>query len=36
MSASSPALTARVCSPEAPYDRLKLTPSPCGVFWNMG
>ena len=35
-SASRPALIARVCSPEAPYDCVKLTPSPAGVFWNIG
>ena len=35
-SASRPALIARVCSPDAPYDCEKLTPSPAWVFWNSG
>ena len=33
-SADSPAATARLCSPDAPYDCEKLTPCPAGVFWN--
>ena len=36
MSASRPALTARACSPEAPYDCLKSTSSPCGGLLEHG
>ena len=36
MSAGSPAATARLWSPEAPYDCEKLTPWPAPVFWNAG
>src|SRR5439155_24020866 len=36
MSASSPAATARLCSPEAPYDCEKLTSLPVDVFWKAG
>ena len=36
MSASRPALTARVCSPEEPYDCVKSTSLPAAVFWNAG
>ena len=35
-SAFSPASTARLCSPEAPNEDLKPTPSPSPVFWNAG
>ena len=35
-SAFSPASTARLCSPEAPNEDLKPTPSPSPVFWNWG
>ena len=35
-SAGRPAATARLWSPEAPYDCWKLTPLPAGVFWNAG
>ena len=35
-SALRPASTARLCSPEAPKDDLKPTPSPSPVFWNSG
>src|SRR3954463_16733293 len=35
-SASSPDATARLCSPEAPYDCEKLTPWPAPVFWKAG
>src|SRR4249920_1271884 len=31
-----PATTARLWSPEAPKELLKLTPSPADVFWNAG
>src|SRR5258707_14622646 len=34
MSAGRPATTARVWSPDAPYDCVKLTPAPPGVFSN--
>ena len=34
MSASSPAATARLCSPDAPYDWENVTPLPAWVFWN--
>src|SRR3978361_273406 len=33
-SALSPAMTARAWSPDAPYDCVKLTPLPAGVFWK--
>jgi hypothetical protein len=35
-SAFSPASTARLCSPDAPKEDLKPTPSPAPVFWNAG
>src|SRR4029079_9828435 len=35
-SAFRPASTARLCSPEAPKEDLKPTPSPAPVFWNSG
>src|SRR3954447_14601952 len=35
-SASSPEATARLCSPDAPYDCEKLTSLPAEVFWNAG
>ena len=35
-SALRPASTARLCSPEAPKEDLKPTPSPSPVFWNSG
>ncbi len=31
-----PATTARLWSPEAPKESLKLTPLPCGVFSKAG
>ncbi len=36
MSAERPAATARLWSPEAPYDCEKLTPWPAGVFCKAG
>ena len=36
MSALRPALTARACSPEAPYDCENETSLPAAVFWNIG
>ena len=36
MSASSPAATARLCSPDAPYDCEKETSLPAAVFWKAG
>src|SRR6266542_4227544 len=35
-SADSPFLTARLCSPDAPYDCVKETPLPAAVFWKAG
>ena len=35
-SASSPAFTARACSPDEPYDCEKETSLPAAVFWNIG
>src|SRR3954468_12425711 len=32
-SAGRPLPTARLCSPDAPYDWLNFTPLPCSVFW---
>jgi hypothetical protein len=34
MSAFNPEATARLCSPDAPYDCEKLTSLPTAVFWN--
>jgi hypothetical protein len=31
-----PLATARLCSPEEPYDWLNETPLPSGVCWNAG
>src|SRR5450756_1342950 len=35
-SAGSPASTALLCSPDAPYDSLNLTFAPASVFWKAG
>src|SRR5919197_634362 len=35
-SAESPAATARLCSPDAPYDCENVTSLPAAVFWNAG
>src|SRR5262245_51601431 len=35
-SAGSPFRTARLWSPDGPYDWVKLTPCPAWVFWNAG
>src|SRR4051812_25401686 len=35
-SAASPPSTARLWSPDAPYDSLMVTPAPAGVFWKAG
>ncbi len=34
MSAGRPCSTARLCSPDAPYDWSNVTPWPAGVFWK--
>src|SRR5659263_548863 len=35
-SAGSPASTARLCSPDEPYDSLSSTSLPAAVFWKAG
>src|SRR5450759_61738 len=35
-SAGSPASTARLCSPDEPYDSLNSTFAPASVFWKAG
>src|SRR5665648_534819 len=35
-SAGSPASTARLCSPDEPYDSLNATFAPAAVFWKAG